>query len=131
MDDQLRVSIANDLESIRAAVSNSGKYVNVPISFQLFRGIMEQLDRQQVRLAELGIADDPVLQLQLHDLALQVIQSFIPKLKLPESATTFALAGDQDDDVNILLRMVQEEERKRALAARNAAIICKGSSLEY
>jgi hypothetical protein len=132
VDDQLRASIAKDLESIRTAISNSGEdvVVDVPTTFQHFRGMMDQLDRQQVRFAELDIADDPVLQLQLHDLALRVIQSFLPKLKLPESAKP-PLAGDHEDDVHKILRMVQEEERKRTLAARNAAIICKGSSLEY
>eukprot|EP01036_Dinobryon_divergens_P027325 gene27325-36081_t len=130
VDDHLRVSIAKDLESIRTAASNSGEDIDVSTSFQLFRGMMERLDRQQVRLAELGISDDPVLQLQLHDLALRVIQSFLPKLKLLESAIP-PLAGDHEDDVNMILRMVHEEERKRTLAARNAAIICKGSFLEY
>ena len=130
-DDQLRASIAKDLESIRTAASNSGE--KVLTTFQDFKGMMERLDRQQVRLAELGIADDPVLQLQLHDLALQVIRSFLHNSKLLESDRHHHVDDDHDDDDDddVILGTVQEEERKRTLAARNAAMICKGSFLEY
>ena len=138
-DDQLRASIATEIESIRNiadadAVSSSRDNGKAMASLQYFQKMMERVNRQEVRLEALGIADDPVLQLQLHDLALRFIRSFLHRVQsaeFPIATGSIFESGDNGDDNLLLLKVMREEQQKRILAARNAAMLCKGSTLGY